>query len=330
MCTKPFQQLISPCAYDYDDFLDSLQNEPPTHPRWARPGFLLNLRLDEIEAAGQLPSGRFDITVSGDLALPVYLYKKRPASESLFVFFNGAGSKDVKIAGFNRYSWFQTMPGDCLYICDPLVLKHKGVGLAWYLGYNDNDLLAQIATLLQRLVAAHGYRRIYSYGSSGGGFTALKLAEYLRIRAIGLNSQLDCKNYVSFKEFLQGTGNQLTSEFEARTEVRPGPWSDYLIVQNAMDEHHMRSHLIPFLRKHGMPLKYGLSSKDNINIFIYKSIKGHNALDDQHFARILIYLFDRLLTADADLRELDKVFLALSEIWHLMDAISLRSAPAGK
>ena len=72
------------------------------------------------------------------------------------------------------------------------------MGLAWYVGTSDHDHFDVIGEIIVSFADKLGikHKDIVSYGSSGGGFAAIRLSLFLpSITAIAINPQTEITQY---------------------------------------------------------------------------------------------------------------------------------------
>lgn len=286
----------------------------------------ITLLPEQIKDLPDQASGRYGVLMPCGITMPVYFVRNSPHSDRLFVFFNGAHDKNVKEPVFYRLTWASFIPGDALFVSDPLTLAHGDLGLGWYLGYNDLNLFTQIAAIARQFASRFAYAHLYSYGSSGGGFASLKIAEYLPINAMALNPQLFCDRYFSFADYLKQTGNTCTEEFKARIRIKIAETSNYLIMQNIFDGHHMQCHFLPFARELRLPIHSGFSNYNNLSLFLFRNILGHAGFDNKHILRMAISLWDLFLDGKIDALTANELFTPLGELWNSVGLLSLRES----
>jgi hypothetical protein len=189
------------------------------------------------------------------------LWRPNPGHRRLFVFFSGDAMRsrnDPPV--FQRWSWGPHFPGHCLYFSDPSLYLHPRLGLAWYAGTQKYDPLPAIARTIREICLAQDIplSRVFSYGSSGGGFAALRLLSMLPdIGAIAINAQTNVTRYEK-----KNTERYLDICFAKRDRVQA--LKDYpqrlslfvhvpvllgrriIYIQNEMDTHHYDIHYRPF------------------------------------------------------------------------------------
>lgn len=295
---------------------------------WLRQGLVLS--LEELAASPPLATGRYEIKIDGGLSFPCFYRRNSAQSDRLYVLFQGAVGKNINQAIFPRITWGPWLPGDCLHISDPLILRHKDLGLSWYLGYNDLDLYERAARTIALFADKAGYDRIYSYGSSGGGFAALKISEYLPMIAIGLNPQIDCSKYQPFfNAYLKSCGVKPGPELLQRARLSPETDSPRFIMQNILDGHHFPHHFLPFLKERGLFPKYGFSRHGNLAFLLYRGIQGHEAMENKAILRIILQFIDMCLDGRISDEEADDSLIPLFELWNSVDGLNIYKKNAG-
>lgn len=110
----------------------------------------------------------------------------KKGSDKLYIVFSGARGPQTPYPLFRKHSWNHIFDGSVLYISDPLFSKYSQFNLGWYLGTNEIDLYPIMASIIKNLAVSLNISEIISYGSSGGGFASLKIAEFLPIKVIAI------------------------------------------------------------------------------------------------------------------------------------------------
>ncbi|QYF89886.1 hypothetical protein [Arthrobacter sp. PAMC25284] len=151
-------------------------------------------------------------------------------------------------------------PASCLYFSDPALYHNSNLGLAWYAGNRQGDYLAHIAQIVASVATAIGadQDQVFSYGSSGGGFAALRFARYYQgLQVIAINPQTDLWKYpvkwtnrmskVCYNaDDLGGVPHDQAYKFTALDpDVMAGARSIFL-AQNVQDTDHYENHFTPF------------------------------------------------------------------------------------
>ncbi|MVW73288.1 hypothetical protein [Bordetella sp. 15P40C-2] len=209
--------------------------------------------------------------------------------DRLFVLFSGHANRErLTPPIFQRWSWAPNFPGHCLYIADPMLQYHDDMGLAWYFGSESVDITPTITKIVRTVSNGIGLseRDIIFYGSSGGGFAALKQCPRMpQATYVVINPQTDITKYKSghvetfLRNCLGGRGrDQASAEFGERLSVFHDAKSlteaNIVYAQNTGDRHHLRSHLQPLAEKLGFPAdSSGVHGK--FEVLLFESEGGH-------------------------------------------------------
>lgn len=204
-----------------------------------------------------------------------YLWAPKPGAKRLFVLFSGDAQRSKNPPPvFQRWTWASHFPGHCLYVSDPMLHVHSEVSLAWYAGTDKLDpvevIIRQIETLLPKLGLK--VEDVCTYGSSGGGFAALRTAAKMPgISAITINPQTDIVRYErkSPDKFARlclkrPDRDAAMADFPLRMSLmnhvdalRGRP---IIYIQNELDTHHYEEHFKPFCKAMGADPKENLES----------------------------------------------------------------------
>lgn len=222
-----------------------------------------------------------DVVVNG-IDIPILL-KRKNDSDKLFIFFNGAvtiATQKKYYPYFSRVSWSDKFNGHCLYIYDKSLDMAEDYTLGWYRGgeISLHDIYLELIKKFSEKLNVK-YENIYFYGSSGGGFAALKFSESFPLStAIAINPQIKCLNYGlkaavdKFKSVYHNHNNSSSVEVNPDKFYKNG--SKMILVQNIQDVPHYENHFKPFwshFAKTSQPVDY-----DNWNqAILYDHESGH-------------------------------------------------------
>src|SRR5690606_36415632 len=84
------------------------------------------------------------------------------------------------------------------YISDPTLKLYEDLGLAWYIGNKEADVQPIIVEIIKVVATKLNIplENVILYGSSGGGFAALKFSSLIpEAIAIAINPQIDITVY---------------------------------------------------------------------------------------------------------------------------------------
>lgn len=223
------------------------------------------------------------------------LWQPHKKTNRLFVLFSGDAMRSKNNPPvFQRWSWAKFFPGNCLYISDPSLYLDDRLGLAWYAGTDTFDPMPEVIKIV-RSIANHldiPNEEIYSYGSSGGGFAALRMAAMMEgVGAIAVNPQTVVTNYA-----MKNTDRYLRLCFNGRDRI--AAVSDFperlslfhqinmlqhrkiIYIQNELDEHHYEYHYIPFCDAMNEPHNSN-STVGNFRRLIFSHVDGHKKAETQ-------------------------------------------------
>lgn len=234
-------------------------------------------------------SGIYTIPIGGlDFDLVLFQNTSHGSTLPLFVFFSGYIDRKVtNLPAFQRWSWHNRFPGHTLYISDPLLKMTDDIGLGWYIGTKESDLNAQIATVVRQVALNLGtpLGKVVYYGSSGGGFAALRsLIEIPEAQAVAINPQVILTNFEgnSLDRYLSRFfGGMSKKDFERLHSFRNSVLSRIgliresrvVYVQNTLDPHHMNQHFAHLFRQAGV--EWTSRHLRNVELVLFEDIRGH-------------------------------------------------------
>lgn len=218
-----------------------------------------------------------------------YLPKKR--SKKLYVFFHGAVNQDKTVlphfvgVGFRKY-----LDGSTLHFADETLLASKTIRSGFYMGI-QSDLAEEIKGVITDIYNRGGYSQVIVFGSSAGGFIALKLAELLQGCSVVVNSPAtSVANHSNkkirdefFSSVVRLSGLDECSYFEARRSClfeNFCPLGSVRIIVSVGDELNNRRHLVPFLKQFGrsegdIVLCSDLRINENLTLTVRDFGQGH-------------------------------------------------------
>lgn len=224
-----------------------------------------------------------------------YRFKSEPGAKYLFVMPNGAVDRSkVPLPVFARWNWGKVLGGHVLSVCDPTLGLDPMLRLGWFLGTRASKdpmlmLLRIVRSTQLRLGVAD--QHVIFYGSSGGGFAALRAAAMLDVgRVIGINIQTLISTYyvnsakAAAKVFdpkasLAASSERFPQRWDALRSVDEGRARGrdlrVLYIQNVDDPFHYERYYVPFCEKYGLPVSGGLSADGKMLSNVYTSVNGH-------------------------------------------------------
>jgi hypothetical protein len=197
-----------------------------------------------------------------------YDFLYRPSKEKrLFVLLSGYADRakfDPPV--FQRWTWSRYFPGHCLYISDPTLKLHKDLGLAWYVGTREEEILPIIVQIIKNVAIKLDIplRNVIVYASSGGAFAALHLSALIpEVITVAINPQIDITQYRNgtVKRFLCRCFDGINPgdailEYPNRLSIIPICTkllnNRVIYVQNKLDTHHYEDHFKVFAKEIGL------------------------------------------------------------------------------
>lgn len=233
----------------------------------------------------------FDIDYLSKWRTPVkYIKKESNTNKKLIVFLNGALSNKLRYPVYNRVSWQDKFNADCLYVYDSSLSQNNNYLLAWYVGNYNNILYKDIIKLVDKAKndLSLQAKQVVFYGSSGGGFAALKLAEYfIGSTAVAINPQIEILKYSNdnaIDNFMKFTFDKIppsiiSEKYKNWITINPKSFkkgsSKFIYVQNIVDGDHYRNHLRPFWNNFNEILETGFDKYQHNQLIIYDHPSGH-------------------------------------------------------
>lgn len=244
---------------------------------------------NKIKSKHKISVGDY-VVDSNKLSIPTVLIDKK--SQYLFVMFSAAVNRThMTLPVFNRISWANDLPGNLLYLFDPMVMSSDEINLAWYVGNRDFDAMDAICSLVIKTALELNVpvNNIIAYGSSGGGFAALMLAARIKeATAIAINPQVQISKYniprvvkAFVSECFDGVDIDVLERINSNRFIVSeaikyfNPSIKFLIAQNKLDIHHYNEHFIPFVNEFGLQIDGGFSKDETKATYVYEDSRGH-------------------------------------------------------
>lgn len=230
-----------------------------------------------------------------------YLLIESP-QPSLYVFFSGSVKRAKRpLPIFQRCSWAPMFPGTCLYLADPTLHLHKDLGVAWYMGIGDQDPLTVYSKLIIQIAQKKSIpeSEIYLYGSSAGGFAALRITRFLpKATAIAINPQTQLPSYHGshFAQALAScasgiqkhqAGRLLKSRVDVLYDIDHLRHTPVVYAQNIWDRHHFTQHFSPLVKALDLEISTGYSSPSFRTVF-FDEPGGHRKAEPKQLVQHLL------------------------------------------
>ncbi len=254
----------------------------------------IEARLDSLDYASNFDG---DIKVD-NMKFPVLYKPKFLGTKRLYVFLNGAVAINVQnkyYPYFSRISWENKFEGHCLYLYDVSLNLVSDYTLGWYLGTTHNRLMENYIHIIKTFAKNLNidYENIVLYGSSCGGFAAIKMAEQIDgSTAVAINPQTNILDYN-----VRAAVNKFTSVFDVSSyphlvkidvEKLTKAHAKIILVQNIQDNHHYEKHYKPLVEQLSNAQLY--PNNPNYKCIIYDHESGHGGEPEDVFEEILAVL----------------------------------------
>lgn len=251
-------------------------------------GGVKNISIDDIDSEFE-KSGVYSIRVD-NWNFDVNLKK---GNGGLIVFLNGAvGDRmKVKLPLFQRSSWASDFSDSVLNISDPTLNKMKNLRLGWYWGTQGSPLIDEISKLIVKIASSLGVKQkdIVIYGSSGGGYAAIRIGAYLNsgVCVVAINPQTNILNYAEMpvvdflKSYFSSENIDLKDVernncdyFSVIPQCANNPNLRLVYYQNKKDLSHYKKHFIPFIEKVGLK-EDAINLNKRMATITFEDSRGH-------------------------------------------------------
>lgn len=234
-------------------------------------------------------------------------HPNKKCSGRLFVLFSGdARRKKNPPPVFQRWSWAPYFPGHCLFVSDPMLFCHDSMGLCWYAGTENYDPMGRIVDFVRGLQRQLGVpdSKVYSYGSSGGGFAAIRfLLFHEGATAVAINPQTDITafEYDSVERYLtfcfggltrSAARERLPQRFTLLENNKALRGRNLLIAQNLLDPHHLAMHYAPFCSAMGVGTEENVS-RQGLKTLLFKRGGGHKKAEGPDVFNRIVQLISK-------------------------------------
>lgn len=208
-----------------------------------------------------------------------YLFKNNNNNNNIIISFHGALFGDITGPIFRNYEK-NILNYDILSLSDKILENYDKdrLLLSWYLDtkkYKYNNIYYNIISNILKLKK---YEKIYFFGTSGGGYSAIKYSCFFNAISIVSNSQIYLNKYFYFRkavdilmknndEFIYGNSESIES---ITTIYKP---KKIILFTNKLDTHHYNNHSLPFI-------EYCNNNKISNDVYFFEkeSEKPHSEL----------------------------------------------------
>lgn len=245
------------------------------------------------QAAFKSEDNRFTTIMRGTAySFPSYLHRKD--SPYTLVMFPGAADRSKPLPPFQRYTWSDDIAANVIIVTDPTISASNDLSIGWFQGSNCLPALSDLWTVVRELFDGMDLSpsRATFFGSSAGGFAALKAAEeFADSSVVAINPQIDVLHYTpayvhamlrySYPELSREQADVTYGSF-LRATVDPARNGRTYIYQNVHDQAHMERHLKPLLRRTGLlkgdnELPLGTTEIGTLSINLYSDELSHHS-----------------------------------------------------
>lgn len=266
-------------------------------------------RLDDID--NKLADGRFSIDIDKAHFECIFHYKP---GKNLYVIYDGA--RGNRLPGFPRWSYSPLFDGSYLGIEDPMYYDYDNLQIGFYYGSKQRSYIIDSLKIIKKVCdrCKVRYENIIFFSSSGGGYASLYASTLIENSlSISINPQLYIQNYGYANTFTQITNMQLDQEDallrnDLVRQIKKSKKSKHIIICNIQDHHHFMEHIVPFCEKLSIPLKYGISIKDNILLWLYDADgtpSAHTSFETKTIFSIIDYIAKCF---QADIENIDSIY----------------------
>ncbi|WP_163276207.1 DUF6270 domain-containing protein [Cellulomonas iranensis] len=230
----------------------------------------------------------------------------RRRGRRLAVGFHGAADRSTtEYPYFERVTSRKEAPWSFLLLCDATLVQDAEMGLGWFLGSAETDLIDVVERLTARMAGLAGASEVAVTGGSGGGFAALQLSARMP-RSIALVFapqtvlwRYHQEDWARASAAVFGHGDPTADlRIQERASVIPrylrGTTNlvDYVINQG--DTHHVVEHCAPFAGLFGLDPRGGRSRDGRVQILPIDLGDGHLPIPRDVFESHLLRAFERL------------------------------------
>ena len=247
------------------------------------------------EMSEKLANGRFSVDINSSRFECVFNYKQ---SRNLYVIYSGA--RESGTPSFPRWSYYPLLDGCYLGIDDPMFNDYEDLKLGFYYGTRERSYISDSLLIVMSICSKLNIpqENIIFFGSSGGGYAALYASTLInKSLSISINPQLYIQNYKYSKEFTRITAidlyeNDILNRNNLINQVIDSK-AKHVIICNIKDAHHFKEQLIPFCSQFKLSLRYPISTKDNLLVWLYDAIgapSAHTSYETKSIFSIIDYI----------------------------------------
>lgn len=269
-----------------------------------------------------LEDGRFSIDINDAHYECLFHYKP---SKTLYVIFDGARLSS-RMPNFPRWTYHNLFDGSYIGIEDPMYFKYPNLKIGWYYGTDKQSYIKDSLLIIKTICNAINipYENIIFFSSSGGGYASIYASSLINNSlSISINPQIILSNYHYIDTFTKISGispdkYDIFNRNDLIECIKSNKQTKHLIICNVQDTHHFENHIIPLATQLSIPIKYGLSSADNVLLWIYNNDGApnpHTAFETKAIYSIIDYIAKYFKKNKID-RSIENLAISINEIWN--------------
>lgn len=241
---------------------------------------ILEYKLDELHVPES--SSKLKINYQGTIFECLFLPASPEVSPNhtpkLLVSLGGGGRKGKPYPYFQRWKW---KPEEYSMLCidDPMYSKFpKKTHVMWYWGDAEHSFLVYVAEIVARFCSELNINKkdVIFIGDSGGGYSALYLANYLGSSAIAFNPQITPAKWSSrITDSFNSMGIDIASDsrFHRHQLVLDNPEARFFISVNRKSEIDLQTQIYDLFDQIDFsdPLNIGVYKHKNFTFWFYEA-----------------------------------------------------------
>jgi len=186
-----------------------------------------------------------------------FFYDQVSHTPVLNIWFPGAYNRAKGVTQFQRHTWIKNFEGSFIIFDDPTIEDGNDLSIGWFQGL-QGELIAVLVGVIREIISELNFREenVRLFGSSAGGFVALKLSELLsEPDVLVINPQTNILNYSkkhvgNMLEYSYSKSNDMLTADE-KNKLKHAPdlnrKGKIFYFQNKADKLHLKNHYGPVL-----------------------------------------------------------------------------------
>ncbi len=257
-----------------------------------------------------------------------YLSVKK--SKRLIIMLSAARTKP-RLPRFQRVSYSNLTNDNYLFIEDPTYYLNNDLKVAWYFGDKDNNFCKYTSEIVRKIANNLKIKdeNVIFFGSSCAGTAAIAISKMYSdySTAISINGQI---NFEYFHKDIESYENIMGFHIKDDPEDRGNIISiirdsyigstnrKIILIENVASRWDYMDHLIYLCNKLDLKVKYPLSKKGNLFIWMYYALtdKPHVAHDDKELYPLVYSVINKIL-GEEQLEILNNNCQIINYIWKI-------------